>query len=88
MELISPQGSCNSEAEKKMSYKQKYYQEKFGISASDFPEFIHTMKAYYIEALHWNIGYYYQGCISWSWFYPYHYAPFASDLTDVDQIFV
>ena len=73
-------------------WKDRYYMEKFHLSfkndkiEKEIKELKEKIKKYYIEGLRWVFEYYYNGCISWSWFYPFHYAPFASDLTNIKDI--
>jgi len=61
-------------------WKQRYYFEKFKVKQDDLVDFLQRIRKAYCEGLCWVLVYYYQGCPSWTWFYPYHYAPFASDL--------
>ncbi|KAJ2692571.1 5'-3' exoribonuclease 2 [Coemansia sp. IMI 209128] len=66
-------------------YKGRYYNLKFKISSDDVEE-IHTIVEHYVRGLCWVLKYYYQGCASWGWYYPYHYAPLASDFRDLDMM--
>jgi len=61
-------------------WKQRYYFDKFKVKQDDLVDFLQRIRKAYIEGICWVLTYYYQGCCSWTWFYPYHYAPFASDL--------
>ena len=61
-------------------WKERYYLHKFQISAMD-GNFKLDLATEYIKGLQWVLLYYYQGVPSWTWFFPYHYAPFASDLS-------
>ncbi|KAJ2777763.1 exonuclease II Exo2 [Coemansia javaensis] len=44
------------------------------------PSAVEPMCRAYMGTIQWVLRYYFQGCPSWSWFYPYHYAPCISDL--------
>ena len=66
-------------------YADRYYEQKFKVSPSDV-EFRHQVARDYVEGLAWVLLYYFQGCPSWTWYYPHHYAPFAADFVDIDKM--
>ena len=66
-------------------WKDRYYTDKCkadDVAAHGGRE--HLFRSYVI-GLCWVMKYYYDGCPSWKWFYPFHYAPFASDLRNIER---
>lgn len=55
----------------------RYYFEKLHLKPTDVDGHLALRKSY-IEGLIWCLAYYYRGCISWGWFFPYHYGPMIS----------
>lgn len=53
--------------------KGRYYYDKFQFTPFDAEKHIALRKAY-VEGLVWNLKYYYEGCVSWDWYFPYHYG--------------
>ncbi|KAL2081850.1 hypothetical protein ACEWY4_021668 [Coilia grayii] len=66
-------------------WKQRYYKNKFDVDVTD-EDFRKTVVKCYVEGLCWVLRYYYQGCASWKWYFPFHYAPFASDFKDIKDM--
>jgi 5'-3' exoribonuclease 2 len=66
-------------------YAARYYERKFGADPNDI-EFRRKVAAAYVEGVCWVLLYYMQGCPSWTWFYPYHYAPFAADFVNMGKM--
>lgn len=70
----------------KEGWRERYYEQKVG---EDWQKEVSRMCEAYVEGLCWVMAYYYDGCPSWTWYYPFHYAPFASDLAsaiDMDSM--
>ncbi|VDN00795.1 unnamed protein product [Thelazia callipaeda] len=66
-------------------WKERYYKSKFQVESHDIM-FRRKVARAYVEGLCWVLKYYYQGCASWNWYYPFHYAPFASDFSSISQL--
>ena len=67
-------------------FKGRYYFEKMSLTPVAKKEHWALRKSY-MEGLQWCLAYYYRGCISWGWFYPYHYGPMLSDLKELPKMF-
>lgn len=68
-------------------YADRYYENKFHVDPKDIA-FRNKVARAYVEGLAWVLLYYFQGCPSWTWYYPYHYAPFAADFVDLGKMTV
>ncbi|CAJ2654743.1 unnamed protein product [Trifolium pratense] len=70
-----------------VGFKERYYKEKFSVEGSTNIELKRKeIMQKYTEGLLWVLQYYFSGVASWTWFYPYHYGPFASDLKGMGQV--
>ena len=66
-------------------YEARYYEQKFHVSPDDI-EYRRKVANAYVEGLCWVLLYYFQGCPSWTWYYPYHYAPFGADFKEIGNL--
>lgn len=66
-------------------YADRYYEQKFKVDPKDIA-FRNQVAKDYVEGLAWVLLYYFQGCPSWTWYYPYHYAPFAADFVELGKL--
>eukprot|EP00210_Caulerpa_lentillifera_P009231 g8800.t1 len=63
------------------AWKQRHYTEKLQMES---PSMTPKIVSSYFEGLNWMMRYFYRGLPSWTWYYPYHYAPMMSDLKNMD----
>ncbi|XP_011505747.1 PREDICTED: 5'-3' exoribonuclease 2 homolog [Ceratosolen solmsi marchali] len=66
-------------------FKDRYYESKFNVLPDNLA-FRNNVALQYVRGLCWVLRYYYQGCASWKWYFPYHYAPFASDFINISGL--
>jgi len=63
-------------------WKERYYSSKLKMPRQDEAA-RRSVAAHYVQGLCWVLMYYYQGVQDWGWYFPFHYAPCASDLVDL-----
>jgi 5'-3' exoribonuclease 1 len=73
-------------SDKKSDARYFYYWEKFEIDMEKDPSKLSGVLTSYIQGMQFVLLYYYSVVPSWSWFFPYHYSPLVSDLSDLFQL--
>ena len=66
-------------------HKRDYYMRKMGYAQVDGSVMKEQAEGY-VRAIQWNLHYYYNGCMSWSWYYPHHFAPWITDIKDFSNM--
>jgi 5'-3' exonuclease len=67
-------------------WKSRFYREKFGVEIfNEVGKLKNDMVQKYLEGLCWVLQYYFADVPSWSRYYPFYDAPFASDLKGLSQ---
>ena len=60
-------------------WKDTYYKGKFNWGRDNDIELTKLCENY-VQGLQWVLYYYYQGVVSWPWYYQYHYSPMISGM--------
>jgi 5'-3' exonuclease len=63
-------------------YREEYYNTNF--EQKDIKSICHD----YIEGMQWVLSYYTKGVPNWNWYFPHHYAPFASDIAQFAESYI
>jgi len=76
---------------KEKDFRGRYYFEKFHVVlttpvTSQSEQFLSTLMQHYLQGLTWCLAYYIKGCISWTWYYPYHYGPMLQDMKHLNEL--
>ncbi|XP_066342491.1 5'-3' exoribonuclease 3-like isoform X1 [Miscanthus floridulus] len=81
-------GACKHDAIRLgfAGWKSRFYREKFGVEkCNEVGKLKNDIVQKYLEGLCWVLRYYFADVPSWSWYYPFYYAPFASDFKGLSQ---
>jgi 5'-3' exonuclease len=62
------------------NYRNNYYKHYFHLNDDEIEEFVKKMVKQYLIGIKWVMFYYFDKIPDWSWYYPYDYPPFISDI--------
>jgi len=62
--------------------KSFYYLQKLELDFKSIDDLkrLDLLITKYLEGLQFVLLYYYQGCPSWGWYFPFYYSPMTSDI--------
>ena len=61
-------------------YRKRYYNYYWGVEGDELEQFSKKLVDNYMLGIRWVTLYYFDKCPSWTWFYPFDYPPFITDI--------